>query len=74
MSRPNCRTLIVVTWGMFFPSHALAYIDPGTSGMISQVLYVMLYGALAVFFYSFNHIKQHLAHLKQFLTKVFDRR
>jgi hypothetical protein len=48
---------------------ALAYIDPGTTGMLAQVLYVLFYGALGVFLYSLRHIKQYLTHAKQVLVK-----
>ena len=71
MFRPDYRTLAIVTLGVFFPSHVFAYIDPGTSGMISQILYVLFYGVLAAFFYSLNSIKQYLAQVKSFLAKKF---
>jgi hypothetical protein len=47
----------------------LAYIDPGTTGILSQILYVLFYGALGVFLYSLRHIKQYLTHAKQVLVK-----
>ena len=73
MLRPDHRTLVVVTLGFFIPSQALAYVDPGTSGMISQVLYVMFYGALAVFFYGFRYLKQYVVKVGQSLAKIFGR-
>ena len=73
MSKPDCSTLVVVSLGVFSPSEALAYIEPGTSGMLSQVLYVMFYGALGVFFYMLRYIKQYVAHVKKFLAKLFCR-
>lgn len=66
-------TVGVLSLGLTVPGEALAYIDPGTSGMLSQVLYVMFYGALGVFFYMLRYIKQYVAQVKQFLTKYFER-
>lgn len=63
----------LVTCAIVLPGDALAYIDPGTSGMLSQVLYVMFYGALGVFFYMLRYVKQYVAHVKQFLAKYFGR-
>ena len=37
--------LIALAIGML-PRDAAAYIDPGTTGMMSQVLYVLFYGVL----------------------------
>ncbi len=50
------------------------YVDPGTTGMLSQILYVLFYGALGVFLYSLRYIKQYLANAKQFLAKLFGAR
>lgn len=61
----------LIAWGWALPCDALAYVDPGTSGMLSQVLYVMFYGALGVFFYMLSYIKQYVAQVKQFLAKHF---
>jgi hypothetical protein len=52
---------------------AAAYVDPGTTGMLSQILYVLFYGALGVFFYFLRYIKQYLANAKKFLVKIFER-
>ena len=73
MLKPDQRTFVVVTLGFLIPSQAFAYVDPGTSGMISQVLYVMFYGALAVFFYGFRYIKQYVVKVGQSLAKTFSR-
>ena len=73
MLKPDHRTFAIVTLGFFIPSQAFAYVDPGTSGMISQVLYVMFYGALAVFFYGFRYIKQYVVKVGQSLAKTFSR-
>jgi len=73
MWKQDCSTVVVVSVGLFSPSEALAYIDPGTSGMLSQVLYVMFYGALAVFFYGLRYIKQYVVKVGQSLAKIFGR-
>jgi hypothetical protein len=53
---------------------AEAYVYPGTTGMLSQILYVLFYSVLGVFFYLLRHIKQYVARAKDFLTKSFGRR
>ena len=55
-------------------SPADAYIDPGTTGMLSQLLYVLFYGVLGIFLYSLRHIKQVLLDSKQYLAKVFGKK
>jgi hypothetical protein len=52
---------------------AEAYVDPGTSGLVSQVLYVLFYGALATCLYFFRSLKSYVAGLKEFLAKFFGR-
>ena len=52
--------LIALAIGML-PRDAAAYIDPGTTGMMSQVLYVLFYGVLGMFFYSLRFIKGWVA-------------
>lgn len=73
MLRLDYCILVVVSLGLFFPSHAFAYVDPGTTGMVSQILYVMFYGALAVFFFGLRYIKQNVVKVGQFLAKIFGR-
>jgi hypothetical protein len=58
---------------LMVPADALAYIDPGTTGMISQMLYVLFYGALGLFFYFLRQIKQYLSRLKESVAKLFGR-
>ena len=53
---------------------AAAYVDPGTAGVVSQILYVLFYAALAAFFYSFRRLKEYLTHAKQMLAKLFGKR
>jgi hypothetical protein len=48
------------------PAHVYGYIDPGAAGMLSQLLYVLFYGALGVFLYM-------LRHLKSIVTRIKDR-
>ncbi len=52
---------------------ALAYIDPGTTGLLSQILYVIFYGVLAAFLYFFRYIKQCVANIKQIVLKLLGR-
>ena len=63
----------IVALGLILPCDVMAYIDPGTSGLLSQVLYVMFYGALGVFFYMHRYIKQYVAQVKRSVAKVFAR-
>lgn len=53
---------------------AEAYIDPGTTGMISQLLYILFYGVLGVLLYCLRYIKQALVDGKQYLLKLFVRK
>jgi hypothetical protein len=50
---------------------AEAYVDPGTTGMVSQLLYILFYGFLGVFLYCLRYIKQFLTRGKQYLAKLF---
>jgi hypothetical protein len=52
------------------PRVAAAYVDPGTTGLLSQILYVLFYAALGGFFYFLRSIKRSLSALKQRLAKV----
>jgi len=59
---------------MLLPRYAAAYVDPGTTGMLSQILYVLFYSALGAFFYCLRYLKKYLAGIKEFLAKCFDRK
>jgi hypothetical protein len=50
---------------------AEAYVDPGTTGMLSQLLYILFYGALGVFLYCLRYFKQVLADRKHYFAKFF---
>jgi hypothetical protein len=50
---------------------AEAYIDPGTTGLLSQILYVLFYAALGVFLYCIQYIKRYLVSIKQVVRRVF---
>ena len=63
----------LIVSGLLYPGGAAAYIDPGTTGILSQILYVLFYGALGLFLYLLRYIKQYLANTKQFLAKLFRR-
>jgi len=66
-------TLLIVFAIWLLPRQAVAYIDPGTTGMLSQVLYVLFYGFLGVFLYSLKYIKSSVARAKTFLARLFGR-
>jgi len=70
----SARLSVIAFLLMTIPVDAMAYIDPGTTGMISQILYVLFYGALGLFFYFLRQIKQYLARTKDFLAKMVARR
>jgi hypothetical protein len=50
---------------------AEAYIDPGTTGMLSQLLYILFYGVLGLLLYCLRYIKQVFVDGKQYLSKLF---
>lgn len=52
-------------------SSAEAYVDPGTTGMVSQLLYILFYGFLGLFLYCLRYIKQFLTRGKQYVAKLF---
>ena len=70
----------VVLWAyfcvlaLFPPATGHAYIDPGTTGVISQILYVLFYGVLGIGVYYVRRIKSSIARAKQFLAQRFGRR
>lgn len=75
------KTAYVVILGACFffletalPRDAAAYVDPGTTGMLSQILYVLFYGALGVFFYCLRYVKGYIASLKDFLGRCLGRK
>jgi hypothetical protein len=57
--------------GLFLPSPAHAYVDPGTTGLLTQLLYVLFYGLVGVFFYCLRYIKQIVANGKQYFVNIF---
>jgi len=63
-----CRGLALT---ILMTSSAEAYIDPGTTGMLSQLLYILFYGVLGIFLYCLRYIKQVLVDGKQYLAKLF---
>jgi hypothetical protein len=56
---------------MVLATPAAAYVDPGTTGILSQVLYVLFYGALGLFVYLLRYIKQYVARTKRFVSEIF---
>ena len=77
MGRTPGRMLILAfiasAMQLMLVGEALAYIDPGTTGLLSQILYVLFYGLLAVFIYFLRYIKQYVANAKQILWKLLGR-
>jgi hypothetical protein len=53
------------------PSFGEAYVDPGTTGMLSQLLYLLFYGVVGVLLYCLRYIKQALVNGKQYLSNFF---
>lgn len=54
---------------MLMFSFAEAYVDPGTTGMLSQLLYILFYGVLGILLFCLRYLKQALADGKQYLAK-----
>jgi hypothetical protein len=65
------KIFCALTSAITAPIDAHAYIDPGTTGVLSQVLYVLFYGALGVFLFSLRYIKDGFARASQFIAKLF---
>ena len=65
--------LILLALMITCPSEVRAYVDPGTTGMLSQILYVLFYGALGLFFYFLRYIRQYLINVKEFLKRLAGR-
>jgi hypothetical protein len=68
------KLLVVVLLGSLTSKTAEAYIDPGTTGLLSQVLYVLFYAALGVFLYCIQYIKRYVVSIKQVVSRMFGRR
>jgi hypothetical protein len=75
------ETRYVVLFGLIFfvaslilPERVEAYVDPGTTGMLSQLLYVLFYSALGAVFYSLRSIKEYLARAKRYLMTYLTRK
>jgi hypothetical protein len=62
------ETLILLLVGT---QNAAAYIDPGTTGVLSQVLYVLFYGAVGVVLYGLRYLKGSIGNMKAFLSRRF---
>jgi len=63
----------VLVLGTFEAVNAYAYVDPGTTGLLSQILYVLFYGALGVFLYCLRYVKDIVASGRRRLAKLFSR-
>ena len=64
-------TLSILVLEAILPKQAAAYVDPGMSGLLSQILYVLFYGALAFFIYFLSSIKQSIANVARVVRKWF---
>ncbi|HEX6033293.1 MAG TPA: hypothetical protein VFY83_02620 [Anaerolineales bacterium] len=63
--------LLIVT---FESRAAEAYIDPGTTGLLSQVMYVIFYAALAAFLCGIRYIKGFMLSITDHVLRLFGRR
>ena len=57
--------------GLVIPFPADAYIDPGTTGLVTQLMYVLFYGFLGVLLFCIRYIKQIFLKPKKFFAKFF---
>ncbi|MGH7798994.1 MAG: hypothetical protein ACREQ2_29385 [Candidatus Binatia bacterium] len=74
MRHASRAAVLYFIFELTLPQQAAAYIDPGTTGMLSQVLYVLFYGALGLFFYLLRYVKQYFTNAKQVLVRWLGRR
>lgn len=65
--------LVVAAVMVYFLSvaEAYAYVDPGTTGMLSQLLYLLFYAVLGGFVYLLHRVKKAGGSLKSFLLNLF---
>lgn len=71
-ARVQQQSLIVLLVS-FTSETAEAYIDPGTTGLLSQVLYVLFYAALGLFLYCIQYIKRYMIAIKHLVLKLLGR-
>ena len=67
------RLWVIVLLLSFDSGTVQAYIDPGTTGLLSQVLYVMFYAALGIFLYGIRYIKGFMLSLNRTMLRLFGR-
>ena len=70
----NNSWIPAIVAGLISPMDAMAYVDPGTTGLLSQILYVLFYSAIGVFIYFLRYIKQYLTTARQLLVRLFGKR
>jgi len=63
--------LSCLIFGLLVAFPAEAYIDPGTTGLVTQLMYVFFYGLLAAFLVCIRYIKQILLKPKKLFAKLF---
>jgi hypothetical protein len=66
--------MLICTLSLFHPAIGHAYIDPGTTGLVSQILYVLFYGVIGVFLYYLRGIKTRIALITRIISKRFSHR
>lgn len=63
--------LSCLVYGLLVAVPVEAYIDPGTTGLVTQLMYVFFYGLLAVFLVCIRYIKQILLKPRKLIGKFF---
>jgi len=74
----QCRRLlwqegVTLFWLLLIPENIHAYVDPGTTGMLSQLLYLLFYGVLGVFLYSIRHVRTLVDRFRARVLKAWGR-
>ncbi len=55
---------------LLYPAPIHAYVDPGTTGMLSQLLYVLFYAAIGLFIYLLRIIKRTPTLMGEYFSKL----
>ena len=71
MNSISRAAIMFFVFEMILPRQAAAYVDPGTTGMLSQLLYILFYGAIGMFIYYLRSIKENVTNTKRFMAKLF---
>jgi len=57
------RYFLIAICLIIYPCISYAYVDPGTGGLLYQILYALFYGLLASFFMFFSRLKNAVQRL-----------